>query len=87
MSLVDTASLEPARELPRAADLPQALHSRTQVSDADQGEAWLTIDERVPWQTAVRILELLKMGGRLPASALRAPLPALQPRAVALVEA
>jgi transcriptional regulator with XRE-family HTH domain len=62
-------------------------HHSAQVRDADQGEAWLTIDERVPWQTAVKILELLKMGGRLPASASRAPSPALQPRAVALVEA
>jgi hypothetical protein len=42
-----------------------------QVRDADEGEAWLTIDERVPWETAVKILELLKIGGRRPASAAR----------------
>ena len=60
------ASQEPARELPRAADPAEAHHS-VQVRDAGQGEAWLTIDERVPWETAVKILELLKIGR--PASA------------------
>ena len=70
--LVDkSASQEPARELPRSAHLAQA-HS-AQVRDADQGEAWITIDEPVPWETALKILELLKENGRLLASASREP--------------
>ena len=70
--LVDKSapSQEPARELQRAADLAETPHS-AQIRDADQGEAWLTIYERVPWETAVKILELLKIGGRRPASAAR----------------
>jgi transcriptional regulator with XRE-family HTH domain len=72
LRLVDksAASQEPARELQRAADPAEAHHS-VQVRDADEGKAWLTIDERVPWETAVKILELLKIGGRRPASAAR----------------
>jgi transcriptional regulator with XRE-family HTH domain len=74
MWLVDkSARQEPARELPRAADLAEAHHSTTQVRDADQGEAWLTINESVPWETALKILELLKTGARPPASAAKEP--------------
>ena len=33
-----------------------------QVRDADEGEAWLEVNERVPWETALEILRLLKGG-------------------------
>lgn len=33
---------------------------RVAVRDADAGEAWIEINQRVPWSTALEILKLLK---------------------------
>ena len=42
-------------------DLPPAeLHAATEVRDAENGEAWLKLNERVPWETAIEILRLVK---------------------------
>lgn len=35
-------------------------HSGTNVRDLGEGQAWLRINQPVPWLTAIKILELLK---------------------------
>ena len=39
---------------------PPELHAATEVRDAENGEAWLKLNERVPWETAIEILRLVK---------------------------